>query len=162
MKDRNEAERAEQQRKQTQKVTRILQEEIFFRNSYPREQKISNSKRKEQREESVRKDNREKTNVQREKKAGQTDDRGKKRREVAARDGRRETRALEELTWQEEEREVSGKWRCFYLRDYPLAHFCGLWPFPSSGHGFLNKPRCPIPWDATFRLRLQPVDRFPR
>lgn len=46
-----------------QKVCRILQKEIFFRNSYPREQKISNSKRKEQREESVRKDNREKASV---------------------------------------------------------------------------------------------------
>lgn len=45
-----------------QKVCRILQKEIF-RNSYPREQKISNSKRKEQREESVRKDNREKASV---------------------------------------------------------------------------------------------------
>lgn len=80
MKDRNEAERTKQQRKQAQKVTRILQKDIFFRNSYPREQKISNSKRKEQREESVRKDNREKTSVQREKKAGQTDDRGKKKK----------------------------------------------------------------------------------
>lgn len=81
MKDRNGGERTKQQRKQTQKVTRILQKEIFFRNSYPREQKISNSKRKEQREESVRKDNREKTSVQREKKAGQTDDRGEKKEE---------------------------------------------------------------------------------